>query len=295
MANEALQHVTETPDQQNLKEKILNSVENLPPMPNVILKIQRLLADPNSHVKQIVRYIEADQAIAAKVLKIANSPFYGMSGKVSSIQHAAVILGFKTLGEVTTIAGFSSLLGKKLPGYGYNSDELWRHSLAVAVASQIIAEKIKPELIYEALIAGLIHDIGKLILDPYVLEKREAFRNLIQVGDQTFLKAEKQILGFDHAQIASEVCNHWEFPEILTLSIKYHHYPSRSNGNEMAFILHLADYIAVLSNAGYDIDEVLDIEEEGTENLLSIHHVDIKSISSEIFESILKIETGLIL
>jgi len=293
MANETSPHATEISNRQNFKEKILKSVKDLPPMPDVILKIQRLLADPNSDVKQIVEYIETDQAIAAKVLKMANSPFYGMIGKVSSIQHAAVILGFKTLGEVTTIAGFSSLMGKKLPGYGYNSDELWRHSLVVALASKIIAEKIKPELTYEALTAGLIHDIGKLILDPYVLEKRETFNNLLQGGNQPFFQAEKQILGFDHAEIAFEICNFWEFPERLTLSIKYHHYPSRSNGNEMAFILHLADYIAVLSGAGYDIDEVLDIEEEGTENFLGIHQVDVKSLSSKIFKSILKIEEGL--
>jgi putative nucleotidyltransferase with HDIG domain len=279
--------------QKELKDKILKAVEDLPPMPNVIIKIQKLLLDPNAGANQIAALIETDQAIATKVLKTANSPFYGMSGKVSSVHHAAVTLGFKTLSEITTITAFSSLLGKKLPGYGYNSDELWEHSLAVALASKIIAEKINPESTHEALTAGLIHDIGKLILDPYVFEKRKAFDQFMEGGNQTCLNAEKQILGVDHAEIAFEICKNWDFPDPLTFSIKYHHCPSRSNGNKMAFILHLADYIAVLSGAGYDLDDILDIQEEGTENFLSIHKKDIKSISSAISESIFKIEAEL--
>ena len=280
-------------DQQDLKKKIKKAVKDLPPMPTVVIKIQQLLFDPNSTAQQVADFIERDQAIAAKVLKMANSTYYGMSGKVSSVHHAAVILGFKALGELCTIAAFSDFMGNKLPGYGYLSDELWKHSLAVAGAAKLIAEKINPQIIHEALTAGLIHDIGKLILDPYVLEQRETFDEFMQDGNQTFLEAEKQILGFDHAEIAAEICTHWKFPESLTQAIQYHHHPSRSHGNEMAFILHLADYIAVLSGSGYDLDEVLDIREEGSEEFLDIHQKDVKSISASIIEYIFKIETDL--
>ena len=280
-------------DNQDLKAEFIKAVQDLPPMPKVLFKIQKLLLDPNSDVEQIAGYIETDQALAAKVLKMANSPFYGMTGKVSTIQHAAIILGFKTLSELTTMAGFSAMMGKKLPGYGYYSDELWKHSLAVALASKMIAEKIEPDLASDALTAGLIHDLGKLILDPYVLDQRESFDELIEEENQTFLIAEKQILGFDHAEIAAEICDHWKFPESLTLAITFHHNPSLSNGTEMAFILHLADYIAVLSGSGYDLDEILDIQEVGTDKFLSIHEKDVKSIGDAIFESVLKIEEEL--
>jgi len=293
MINEAQQESIEAPYQQDLKAEFLKAVKDLPPMPKVLFKIQKLLIDPNSDAKQIAGYIETDQALAAKVLKMANSPFYGLTGKVSSVQHAAVILGFKTLGELTTLAGFSDLMGKKLPGYGYNSDELWRHSLAVALASRIIAEKINPELSNEALTAGLIHDMGKVILDPYVFDHREDFEVFVEDENQTFLVAEKHVLGFDHAETASEMCRNWKFPDSLALAIKYHHNPSRSDGNEMAFILHLADYIAVLSGSGYDFDEILDVREEGTEEFLSIHQQDMKKIGNLILESIIKIEEEL--
>jgi putative nucleotidyltransferase with HDIG domain len=280
-------------DTQDLKERIKKAVKDLPPMPAVVIKIQQLLFDQNSTAQQVADLIESDQAIAAKVLKMANSTYYGMSGKVSSVHHAAVILGFKALGDLCTIAAFSDFMGNKLPGYGYHSDELWKHSLAVAGAAKLITEKLNPQIIHEALTAGLIHDIGKLILDPYVLEQRETFDDFMEDGNQTFLEAEKQILGFDHAEIAAEICTHWKFPESLTQAIHHHHYPSRSHGNEMAFILHLADYIAVLSGSGYDLDEVLDIREEGTEEFLDIHQKDVKSISASIIEYIFKIEADL--
>jgi len=283
----------ETADPQELKDKILKAAKDLPPMPDVIFKIQRALLDPNAYAQQIADLIETDQALAVRVLKFANSPFYGMTGKVSSVHHAAVILGFKTLGELTTIASFSELMGNKLPGYGHRADDLWKHSLAVALASRHIAQKINPELTNDALTAGLIHDMGKLILDPYVLEQREIFDEFMEATEQTFLNAEKQILGFDHAEIAYEICKHWHFPEPLALCIKYHHCPSLSTDNEMAFILHLADYIAVLSVSGYDMDEILDIREEGTRDFLRVHQEDIKSISSAIVASIANIEEEL--
>jgi putative nucleotidyltransferase with HDIG domain len=276
-----------------LKDELLKAVQDLPPMPKVLLKIQKLLLDPYSDTQQIAGCIETDQALAAKVLKIANSPFYGMTGKVSTIQHAAIILGFQTLSELTTMAGFSAIMGRKLPGYGYHSDELWKHSLAVALASKLIAEKINPDLVNDAFTAGLIHDLGKLILDPHVQDQREALDEFIEDENQTFLIAEKQILGFDHAEIASEICSHWKYPESLTQAIKYHHNPSESNGSEMAFILHLADYIAVLSGSGYDLDEILDLKEEGTDKFLNIHEKDVISIGDALFESVLRIEEEL--
>jgi HD-like signal output (HDOD) protein len=274
----------------NLRERIKKAVADLPPMPAVIIEIQKLLSDPNSTTGQIAELIETDQAIAVKILKLANSAFYGLSGKVTSIQHAAVILGYKTLGELITIAGFSGLMGKKLSGYGYNSDELWKHSLAVALGSKIIAEKKQPEATNELLTAGLIHDIGKIILDPYVFKKRRDFQTLLKNRDLTFLEAEKHILGFDHAEIASEVCKNWKLPDLLTGAIKYHHCPSLSNGNKMAFILHLADYIAVSCGAGYDTDDVLYILDENIETALKIYQKDISSIMSSVMDAMVKVE-----
>jgi len=179
---------------EDLKKRILKSVGDLPPMPQTVFKVREIISDPNSSFKELSDILETDQAMATRVLKIANSAYYGLSGKVSSIQHASIVLGHKTLGELMTMAGTSGILANKLEGYGLEAGDLWRHSMGVAFGSKIIATKKNPTLANDAFAAGLIHDAGKLILDQHVLERKEAFDEFMADGQQTFLSAEKQIL-----------------------------------------------------------------------------------------------------
>ncbi len=273
-------------DGKGLKDRILKSVKELPPMPQVVIKAQELIADSNADAKKIAEIIETDQSIAAKVLKVANSSYYGMSGKISSISHASVVLGHGILGEVVALAGAEGILDGKLPGYRYDSKDLWKHSLAVAFGSKIISNSKNPDLIKGAHMAGLIHDVGKIILDRYIVEKKEEIESFMEKEEKTFLDAESQYFGFNHAEIASEVCKKWNFPESLNFAIKYHHQPGNSDGNELCYILHMADYIAVLSGIGYDSDDTLYELEEGTMDYLSITNEDVSEIVPKVIESV---------
>ena len=280
-----MDHKRKESNRLNLEKKILRDVKDLPPMPKVVLKAQQMMADPDLDVKGVARLIETDQVITIKVLKLANSTYYGLSGKVSSIQHAFVVLGYKTMGQILSIASFSNFMGKSLPGYGFESEDLMRHSLAVALSSKVITEKIGSSLVNEAHTAGLIHDIGKVILDKYIIEKKEAFKTFLEDEQRTFLSAEKKIIGFDHAEIAFEICKKWNIPNAMTQAIKYHHYPSFSQKDELPYILHLADYIATKSGGGYDSDDLLYQLEEGTMNYLGIGYKDVSTIMAEVIES----------
>jgi putative nucleotidyltransferase with HDIG domain len=280
-----MEHKRKESNRLNLEKKILRDVKDLPPMPKVVLKAQQMMEDPDLDIKGVASLIETDQAITIKVLRLANSAYYGLSGKVSSIQHAFVVLGFKTLGQILSIASFSTFMGKSLSGYGFESEDLMRHSLAVALSSKVIADKIGSSLANEAHTAGLIHDIGKVILDKYILEKKETFKAFLENEQRTFLSAEKKIIGFDHAEIAFEICKKWNIPITMTQAIKYHHYPSSSQKDEMSYILHLADYIATKSGGGYDSDDLLYELEEGTMNYLGIQYKDVSTIMAEVIES----------
>jgi HD-like signal output (HDOD) protein len=228
----------------SLKSKILRGLVELPPMPNIILKAREIMEDPGSSLKDLAGVIEHDQAIVARVLALANSAYYGLSGLVSSIQHASILLGQKTLGELITIAASSQLLSKQLSGYMLHPGDLWKHSLAAALGSRIIAEKINAECIEDAFIAGLLHDAGKIILDPYIVERKKAFKKALENGQPKFIEAEREILGFDHAEVMSRAVRFWRYPEKQSTAIRYHHYPSRSDNSELAFIVHLADFAA---------------------------------------------------
>jgi len=245
-----------------LRKRILDAVAHLPPMPQIAHKARAIMSNPSSSFKDLAIVLVTDQVIASRVLKLANSAYFGLSGKVSSIQYASVVLGQKTLAELITVAAASTLMDQALKGYGLKAGELWKHSLAVAYGSRFIARNINSRLEDDAFSAGLIHDVGKLVLDSYIFEKKQVFDRLIGDGQETFLRAEKQTLGFDHAEIASEVCDQWNMPENLAGAIRHHHDPSRSQGNELAYIVYLADVLAIKSQTGretetlsYEIDD----------------------------------------
>jgi HD-like signal output (HDOD) protein len=275
----------------SFKSKILRSLVELPPMPNIILKAREVMEDPDSSLKDLSAVIEHDQAIVARVLALANSAYYGLSGLVSSIQHASILLGQKTLGELITIAASSRLLSKKLRGYQLDPGDLWKHSLAVALGSKIIAEKKNADLVEDAFIAGLLHDAGKIILDPYVQERENEFKKFKKARKQTFIEAEKEILGFDHAEVMSRAARFWRYPEVQTSAIRYHHQPLRSGNSQLAFIVHLANFAAkeagFKSQVTYSSNEI----DPHTLTILKLQKKDINTISAEIVESVEKLAT----
>jgi HD-like signal output (HDOD) protein len=277
------------PTGEALKQRILRHMKDLPPIPQTIFKAREIMANPDSDFKELSNLFETDQAIAAKILKIANSPYYGYSGKITSIQRASVILGHKTLVELLTVIGTAGLLGNKLEGYWLDSGALWKHSLAVAFGSRIIANTIKPALSNDAFTSGLIHDVGKLILDQYIKERWELFQNFMDDGEHTFLDAEKKILDLDHAEVASEVCKKWNIPEPLTIAIRYHHHPSQSNGSELAYIVHVADAIAMMTSLGMGIDGTLYQMDDTAMEFLNLREENLNDIMGQVLEAVQKI------
>ncbi len=273
-----------------LKSRVLDKLDDLPPLPETVLKARELMLDPSSSIKELADALAADQSITAKVLRIANSAFYGMSGKVASIQRAAVLLGQRNLGEVVTLAGTSDLLGFELFGYGIGAGDLWRHSIAAAFSARRLAERLKPGLEEEAFIAGLMHDVGKIILDAYLLERKEAFDEFMDDGQRTFIEAEQEILGFDHSEIASEVCERWNIPAPVGVAIRFHHHPDRSDGNPLSYILHMADHIAIMSGVGASVDDILQHPAPGAMNFLGLSQEDLGDIVLDMMKSMEEFE-----
>ncbi len=277
----------------DLKERIFRTLKDLPPMPQVAQKARKVLADPNSSFTDLAKVIEADSGISTRVLKMANSPYYGLSGNVSSVHHASAVLGAKTLMELLNLACSSEILGRNLDGYDLAAGDLWKHSLAVASGSQIIARRVEPSLEQDAFSAGLIHDVGKIILDPYVQERKAEFQAVVNLEKESFLEAEKRILGFDHAELASEVCDRWQIPSHITLPIRYHHDPTPSDKDTLAYIVHMADAIAIMSGIGAGIDGLLYSIHKDTMKYLNLGEDDLIEIMSDIADYVDKTTTDL--
>ncbi len=268
------------------RERILNGIKDLPAMPQVVSEIQAQMAGADINTLKVCGLIEADAAIATKVLRSANSAYYGQSGRVATMTGALNLIGLKGLLEVVATAGAQRLLVGRLPGYGYEAEELWKHSLAVACGAKLLALSKDPGISETAYLAGLIHDVGRIILDRLVLEMKAEITEFMEREQKTFLDAETRFFGLNHARVAAEVCRKWKFPPVMALAIGWHHEPSKSNGDLLSHILHMADNLAAMVGIGYDSDDALSQAEPGTMDFLGLKQPDFGDLVAKITESV---------
>jgi len=257
----------------------------IPPVAQVIAKAQMVMSNPFSGLRELAEVIETDQGITTNALRVANSAYYGLSGKVTSINHASVLLGNKILGEIITMAGARGFLGENLRGYGLDSGILWRHSLAVAVGSKLLAAKKCPELAEDAFSAGILHDAGMIMLDPYIFERKAAFDEIIGDGSHTLLQAEKTILGINHAEVCAEMFGEWGLPRTLMKSVATHHRPA-SSGDALGYVVHLADIMARRCGYGIGVDDMLYAADKKAIEFLDIDEEEVTLLQRKIGESV---------
>lgn len=276
-----------------LKSHILRSLVNLPAMPMVILKAREVMADPNSGLRDLAKIIENDQAVVGRVLSMANSAFYGLSGQVSSIRHASVLLGLRVLGDIIVMSAAASLLNRELKGYGLSPQAAWRHSLAAALCARRIAEQRHPELSEDAFVVGLLHDGGKIILEPFVEKTRAALLELSPAGGLISAAAEKETLGFDHTEIIARACRFWRFPEAVVQGVRHHHAPSQSSESLLAYMAHCADFAAHRAAEAPVPGDLDQLRAEGTLDRLQLTEGDLEALAAATSGEVQKMESGL--
>jgi putative nucleotidyltransferase with HDIG domain len=236
-------------------EYIVSKVDDMKVLPEIINKIISLTEDPDSTVEDMEKAILDDQILTTKILRLANSAYYGYARKISTISQATVLLGFQAIKSIALASTVSIFLTSELKGYSLEKNELWTQSQTCAIVSRYIAKHIKYPSPEEAYVAGLLRDIGKTILNQHMEKEYSEVLNLIEEGNISFLEAEKAILGFDHAEIGEKVAEKWNLPKALVDSIGHHHTPEDSNINELLVsIVHVADAITMMMGVGLGLD-----------------------------------------
>jgi putative nucleotidyltransferase with HDIG domain len=225
-------------------DQLVQSVEEVPALPDTALKVLKMTEDPTVSARDIGNAIAIDVALTSKVLRIANSAYYGMPRSVSTVQEAIVILGMQVLRNVALAAASYDLLRKEYAGYGIGAGELWKHSISCAVTAQIIARKTRAVRSEEAFVAGLLHDIGKVILNVHVAPQFQAIMALAELDDMPFHLAEKEVLGFDHAEVGARLGEKWNLPSPLCAAISGHHLLERGEDKpELTALIHIANVV----------------------------------------------------
>ena len=278
----------------DLKKKLFRGLSGLLPMPHVVAKAQSMMVDPNSNLDELASIIETDPEITLRILKLANSAYYGLKSNVYSVRQACVMLGLSIIGEIIMAASTSSLFSRSLEAYRMTPKGLWQHSLAVAIGARKIAKVVRPALANEAFLSGLFHDVGKFILDDQIFSRNDSFKKFLGDDQSSHYKVEKQILGFDHSEIASELCRRWKFPLQVASAVRHHHSAPQDLDNELTLILYTADNLSKLndnSNASHgqphpiddQVMEFLAMEENDLMHIMSTVNESVNQISAEIF------------
>jgi putative nucleotidyltransferase with HDIG domain len=224
--------------------KKLDRIEDLPTLPMLAMEVNKMLLDYDTTINKLSDTIKKDQAMVSKILKLVNSAFFGLRGKISNIPHAIVVLGFNTIRNavvsITIIDAFSAKEGLE----GFNITDIWNHSLAVAVTSKYLAEKTGIHSADDCFVAGLLHDMGKIVL---LHQFRDLFQKVwlaVKGNNLSFYEAEKSQIEIDHALIGGYLARKWQLPMALVDAIRYHHDVKPClNGQHLLLIIHTANLI----------------------------------------------------
>jgi putative nucleotidyltransferase with HDIG domain len=248
-------------DNQNLYNITLK-VEAFPGMPATAAKLLPLLDNPDSTPAEVENIVKYDPGLTANILKLTNSAYFGIPTKVSSIKQAIILLGWKRLLQVVTTICMSPLMKKAIPGYDLRSGELWKHSIAVAVAAELLVKALKISDADDVFTAALLHDVGKLILGSFVKKDLEQIQAMVTKGI-TFDVAESMVLGTNHAEVGGQILHKWSFPAELVNAVQWHHDPeSCENSCILSDIVHVANAVGLMTGFGKG-EEGIDIEPFG--------------------------------
>jgi len=270
-----------------LMEKIIRSVDELPPMPASIIKLSELIKNPMTSGKEIASVITLDQALTAKLLKWCNSPLYGLSREITSVEQAVALLGNSAIQSLATACCANQLFSKELDGYMIDKEDLWKHAIACASGAQIISKKKAPALKDTSFTAGLLHDLGKIILNNYVKNEFAQISEIVKNEKIPFTEAEHRVLGFDHTEIGSKAAEKWKLPKDLTEAIRYHHDPSLSpNSSKLVDIVHISNIICLMLGIGCGCDGLSCKIDEKSLQSLGINEMEMETIFAEIAESV---------
>lgn len=226
-------------------KRFMARLKDLPTLPVIVTRIMQIAKDEKSSAKDLGRMIAKDQSISSRILRLANSAFYGYSRTITSIPQAVVVLGFETVKSLALSASVFDVLGRSDSRF-FDREKFWLHSIGCAKACELLAKQVRYPDPETAFLAGLLHDIGKVVLDRIFPEEYQQVANSIREASRPIVEVEKEVLlGVGHDDVGFWLGQHWKFPPLLLESIHHHHHPedSEPHGILLASLVHVADCI----------------------------------------------------
>ncbi len=236
---------------------LLDRVDDLPPLPAVAAKVMNMAEDDRTSAMDLAQVLATDQALTAKLIRISNSAYYGFARRISTVREAVVMLGFKQVRQVSVGASMMNAFKRSGVNDGFDVDLFWGHSVGVAVASEALAKKTlgaKPE---DAFTAGILHDIGRLVLRQVMPEEFAHAVAIARSGELSLHEAEFETTGYNHDEIGQALGERWKFPGHLVDAVRCHHDETLTGAEDgLAGVVAQANRLMLHYGlfCGYDLD-----------------------------------------
>lgn len=245
------------PDPQKIIADCIDKISAIATLPEITVQIIRTVEDPRSSATQLHKIVSHDPALVTRMLKIVNSAFYGLPGQIASVERAIVLLGLNAVKNIAVAASLGKMFRNVNLCEGFTARDLWKHCIAVAVASRELAKLMKLPIADEAFLAGMIHDIGILVALQTMPEKTRLACEAARTGNESFCQIEQNLMGVDHQQLGAALAEKWKFPRSCQLVAGYHHQPLTlaDENRRLVTLVHIADVLCCQSSLGFNLTE----------------------------------------
>jgi putative nucleotidyltransferase with HDIG domain len=225
-------------------DSIIRKIKRISTLPTIFLKVNDLLKDPDSTAMDLAKVISGDQGLTSGLLKLVNSAYYSFPRRIGTVAEAIAIIGFQQLSDLVLGATVMRLFSGTGEGSPFTPKEFWRHSLSVAVFSRILAVSGRDSNHETSFVAGLLHDIGRMVLLESLPEQYLKIIESVEKRSMLIADAEQEVLGFTHADVGGRLITHWRLPDSLVQAAMRHHSPKDIKSSPHADRVHVANILA---------------------------------------------------
>lgn len=242
----------------NLVEKIMTEVDNLPSFPMVYTALSNAMEDPMVTSDKLSTLISSDPAAAMKILKVVNSPIYGLRGKIDTITQAILFLGFREVKNIVFALSVMNFFSKEKRLVNFRPMDFWAHSVGVGIATRMIGRAIGEKNLENFFLAGMFHDIGKLLFLEFAHEEYAKVLEVVENKNCRIKDAELEVLGLDHARAGKLLAAKWKLSSGIQNTIYYHHEGTLPDSpNSLVAAVHVGNIIARITSLGYPGDNLV--------------------------------------
>ena len=252
------------------RNRVQEAIRSVPSLPSVAVELQKYINDPDVGFDHLAMVIQHDPGLTVNILKVANSSYFGFSRTIKSVQEAISRLGTKRVFQMVLGMSVAPEVSKPVVGYDMDAGGLWEHSLATAVCAEQLVKALHLKDAEEAFTAGLLHDLGKVVLGTFVEVDDQPIKEIVHCDDLAFNEAEQMVLGIDHAEVAGQLLENWNLPEEVVASARWHHEPGKAapEYQKLVDLIHVADVLCINVGWGMGSDGMkYKLDEEAAQRL----------------------------